>query len=131
WSDVLQVERVGIHDDFFARGGHSLLATQLISRVRHACGLELPLRAVFEQPTVAGLAGLVAALQRSGQARAMPPVERAARGGELPLSYAQQRLWFLYQMDPESSAYNVPLPLRLDGVLDVWALTAALGRIVE
>ncbi len=101
WSDVLQVERVGVDDSFFALGGHSLLATQLASRVRDAFGVELPLRTVFEQPTVAGVAGVVAELQRSGAGLAAPPIERVPRDGELPLSFAQQRLWFLDQMEPE------------------------------
>ncbi|HEY2740246.1 MAG TPA: condensation domain-containing protein, partial [Thermoanaerobaculia bacterium] len=129
WSDVLGVERVGRDDDFFARGGHSLLATQLVSRVRSAFGVELPLRALFEQPTVGGLTRLIDELVRSGRGAGAPPLVRSPRETDLPLSYAQQRLWFLHQMDPDSSAYNVPLPLRLQGALDVATLAASLGHI--
>ncbi|HEY2738205.1 MAG TPA: condensation domain-containing protein, partial [Thermoanaerobaculia bacterium] len=130
WSDLLEVDRIGRDDDFFARGGHSLLATQLVSRVRAAFGVELPLRALFEQPTVGGMARLVDELVRSGQGAGAPPLVRRDREAELPLSHAQQRLWFLHQMDSESSAYNVPLPLRLRGALDVAVLAGALSHIV-
>ncbi len=126
WCEVLGVDRVGVHDDFFALGGHSLLATQVVSRVRVVFGVELLLRSLFEDPTVAALADVVAG---GGGESAAPPIVVAARDGDLPLSFAQQRLWFLDRLVP-SSVYNVPLALRLRGSLDVGALELALGAVV-
>jgi amino acid adenylation domain-containing protein/non-ribosomal peptide synthase protein (TIGR01720 family) len=126
WADVLGVERVGIDDNFFELGGHSLVATQVVARVRSALGVELPLRALFESPTVATLAAAVAA---SGEHEA-PPITPVDRDGELPLSFAQQRLWFLDQLDPGSAEYNIPQTLRLQGELQRDALAQALGEIV-
>jgi amino acid adenylation domain-containing protein len=127
WSEVLHRERVGIHDNFFELGGHSLLATQLISRVREVFKVELPLRALFEQPTIAGLAQ---ALQRGEQVSAsIVPIERDEQS--LPLSFAQQRLWFLGQLEGPSATYNIPMALRLIGTLDVAALEHCLSRIVQ
>jgi amino acid adenylation domain-containing protein len=128
WAEVLRVPQVGIHDDFFVLGGHSLLATQVVSRVRQACGVELPLRSLFEAPTVAGLAALV---ETSSRARVAPPLVPVARNQELPLSFAQQRLWFLYQFEPGSPFYNIPQGLRMRGTLDVPALEKSLNEIVR
>ena len=133
WADVLGLGRVGLDDDFFTLGGHSLLATRLISRVRKVFGVEVPLRSLFEAPTVAGFAPVVEAARRSGAPAAVPPivpVPRDAGTAPLPLSFAQQRLWFLAQLEPESAAYNVPTAVRLTGVLDLPALAAALGGVV-
>jgi amino acid adenylation domain-containing protein len=116
---------VGIHDDFFALGGHSLLATQLTSRIRDTLGLEIPLKKLFESPTVAGLsAGLDGASLRAGGVR--PRESRAAA----PLSYPQQRLWFLEQLDPGNAAYHLHASFRLRGPLDVTALQGALDALV-
>jgi amino acid adenylation domain-containing protein len=131
WAAVLGIERVGAHDDFFALGGHSLLATRVVSRVRGAFGVELPLRALFEAPSLAGLAARVDALLREGAALPLPPVVPVPREGELPLSFAQQRLWFVQQLDPDSSAYNVRTALRIRGPLDVPALERALSEVVR
>ncbi|HYG64948.1 MAG TPA: amino acid adenylation domain-containing protein, partial [Thermoanaerobaculia bacterium] len=128
WADLLGVERVGIHDNFFDLGGHSLLGTQLIYRVREAIGVELSLRGVFESPTVAGIAEQVEELWRVPQSAPIAPVPR---NGEIPLSFAQQRLWFIDQLEPGSAVYNTPYFLRLTGELDVPALAAALAGIVE
>ncbi|MEW5928157.1 MAG: non-ribosomal peptide synthase/polyketide synthase [Gemmatimonadota bacterium] len=127
---MLGTERVGVEEDFFALGGHSLLATQVVSRVRQAFGVELPLRALFEAPTVAGLAGRVEALRGTGAALA-PPIERIPRDGPLPLSFAQQRLWLVDRLEPGSSAYNMPVALRLRGALDLGALRASLDALVR
>ena len=130
-AQVLRVKEVGVEDNFFERGGHSLLATQLVSRVRQAFNVELPLRHLFEAPTMAGLAERVEALLRSGRGAGAPPIARAARGRELPLSFAQQRLWFLQQLEPESAYYNVHRVVRLEGRLGVQALEQTLSEIVR
>ncbi len=131
WAEVLRAERVGIRDSFFELGGHSLLATRVVSRVREAFGVELPLRALFEAPTVAGLAERVDALRRDGAGQMVPPLVPVSREGALPLSFAQQRLWFLDQLEPGSAAYNMPAALRLRGCLDVGAMQAALTGVAR
>ena len=130
WARVLGVERVGALDDFFALGGHSLRAVRVVARVREAFGVELPLRTLMEGPTVARLAEAVAALRRDG-APPPAPVVRVERDEAPPLSFAQERLWFLDRLQPGSTAYNVPLRLRLAGALDAGALERALGEIVR
>ncbi|MBW8875034.1 MAG: amino acid adenylation domain-containing protein, partial [Acidobacteria bacterium] len=131
WAEVLGVERVGVEDDFFELGGHSLLATRVVSRVRHAFAVELPLQALFEAPTVAALAERLA-LPAAGIATGLrPPLVPRAGGGDLPLSFAQQRLWFLDQLMPGSPQYNMPIALRVHGPLAVAPLAAALGEIVR
>ena len=131
WADVFDRERVGIHERFDALGGHSLLAIQVIARVRDAFQVEVPLRAIFEAPTIAELAERIEALRREGGAPVVPPIERAPRGEPLPLSFAQERLWFLDQIDPGSPLYNVPSGRRLHGPLDAAALERALREVVR
>ncbi|HEX2091396.1 MAG TPA: amino acid adenylation domain-containing protein, partial [Longimicrobiaceae bacterium] len=131
WSDVLRVERVGAHDDFFALGGHSLVATRVASRVREALGVELPLRALFEAPTVAGLAERVDALRVGVVDPGSGVIPRVPREGPLPLSPAQQRLWFLDQLEPGSAAYNLAFPIRLQGRVEVRVLQGALTEVVR
>ncbi|MEW5926797.1 MAG: amino acid adenylation domain-containing protein, partial [Gemmatimonadota bacterium] len=130
WAEVLKTERVGVEEGFFELGGHSLLATQVISRARDAFGVEVPLRALFEAPTVAALAGRIEAL-RGGGAAVAPPIERVPRTGPLPLSYAQQRLWLVDRLEPGSAAYHIPEAVRLPGALDTAALRAALDELVR
>ncbi|MEW5928737.1 MAG: amino acid adenylation domain-containing protein [Gemmatimonadota bacterium] len=131
WADVLRLPRVGAGDDFFALGGHSLLATQVASRLRAAFRVDVPVRAIFEAPTPAGLAERVDAAVRAGQGIELPPLARAERAGPLPLSFAQERLWVIDRMDPGGAAYNMPFTLRLRGELDEDALRAALDALVE
>ncbi|MET0396568.1 MAG: amino acid adenylation domain-containing protein, partial [Longimicrobiaceae bacterium] len=128
WAEVLGIERVGAEDGFFDLGGHSLLATQVVSRVRQAFGVEVPLRALFEAQTVGALAGRIEALRGAGTTLA-PPIERVSRSEALPLSFAQQRLWVVDRLEPGSAAYNMPYALRLRGALDVAALRGSIGEV--
>ncbi|WP_224242635.1 non-ribosomal peptide synthetase [Hyalangium gracile] len=128
WADLLAIDRVGVGDDFFALGGHSLLATQLVVRVRERFGVELPLRSLFEDPTLEGLA---ARIDRERGSAPLPTIAPASRTGSLPLSFAQQRLWFLDQLSPGNPFYNVSWSIALDGRLDHEALRAALREIVR
>ncbi|MCP4655333.1 MAG: amino acid adenylation domain-containing protein, partial [bacterium] len=137
WSRILHRTGIGIHDDFFELGGHSLLATQLISRIRELFGVGLELRAVFQTPTVAALAACCQRARQTDQgALSAPPItrrpqDRSSPGDGVPLSFAQQRLWFLAQLESEVAAYNIPLVLRARGPLDRSAFAAALTEIVR
>ncbi|MBV8464381.1 MAG: amino acid adenylation domain-containing protein, partial [Burkholderiales bacterium] len=127
WQDLLGVERVGRHDHFFELGGHSLLAVQLVSRLRDVLGVELALRDLLSDPTLAEFAALVGQSVQT----TLATIDTADRSQPLPLSFAQQRLWFISRLDPAgATAYHMPAALRLHGELDVSALRAALDRIV-
>jgi amino acid adenylation domain-containing protein/FkbM family methyltransferase len=131
WTESLGVERVGIHDDFFSLGGHSLLATHVIARLNIAFGIEIPLRTLFEQSTIEGLARAVDKIMKSEPGEQVPRLERSADSGPAPLSFAQQRLWFLNRYEPGSPFYNVGGAYPLQGPIDAAALERALNVIVE
>ncbi|MFP5288721.1 MAG: condensation domain-containing protein, partial [Thermoanaerobaculia bacterium] len=131
WSEVLGVEEIGVHDSFFDLGGHSLLAAQAASRLRRSFGVDLPLRALFEAPTVAGLAAWI----EGASGRARPPLvplpRTAGEAAVFPVSFAQQRLWFLDRLEPGSAFYSIPRALRLEGNLDPGALAGAFQALVD
>ena len=131
WRQVLGIERVGSDENFFELGGHSLLATQVASRVRKVFGVEIELRQLFERPTVAGLARHIEAVRHNGQNTLFKPIVSVPRNAALPLSFAQQRLWFLDKLVADSPVYNMPTALRLKGQLKVGALEQALTEIVR
>ncbi|AVJ23688.1 MULTISPECIES: non-ribosomal peptide synthetase [Pseudomonas] len=130
WREVLGLPRIGLRDDFFALGGHSLLATQIISRTRQACDVELPLRTLFEASVLGDFAQQVGLIQAAGQRNQQTAIGKADRSQPVPLSYSQQRMWFLWQMEPDSPAYNVGGMARLRGVLDVGRFEAALQALI-
>jgi amino acid adenylation domain-containing protein/non-ribosomal peptide synthase protein (TIGR01720 family) len=127
----LPVDRVGAHDGFFELGGHSLVATQAIARIRGTLSVDLPLRAVFESPTVAELSAKVEQALRAGEGQASPPMLRAAEGGAIPLSFAQERLWFLDRLEPDDPTYVISIAARFTGELDVALLEQALSEVVR
>ncbi|MFY0568156.1 non-ribosomal peptide synthase/polyketide synthase [Archangium lansingense] len=132
WAEVLSVPRVGAEDHFFELGGHSLMATQVVARLRSAFQVELPVRALFEAPTLSALARRLDEAQGQGRtARPVPALRPGSRPKSIPLSFAQQRLWFLDQLEPGSPVYNMPVAVRFQGALDVLALERAFSALIE
>ena len=131
WAEVLGQKRVGVHSSFFDLGGHSLLATRVITRLREAFQIELPMVRFFDHPTVAGVAIAVEEIQRRKEMSSLPPLEVADRAQSLPLSFAQQRLWLIDRLEPESVAYNMSAFLRLKGPLATGALVRSVEAIVH
>ncbi|HWM91854.1 MAG TPA: amino acid adenylation domain-containing protein [Thermoanaerobaculia bacterium] len=134
WAQVLGLPTaagLGPEDDFFALGGHSLLATQVLSRIRESFRVEPQLRAVFESPTLEGLGRVVEAALRAGSGPEAPPLVPVPRDGELPLSFAQERLWFLHQFGTDSAVYNIPEAWRLQGRVDAPALERSFNEVVR
>ncbi|MEJ6486183.1 amino acid adenylation domain-containing protein [Nostoc punctiforme UO1] len=131
WSEILGLEKVGIKDNFFALGGHSLLATQVVSRVREALQVELPLRSFFAAPTVADLAEEIAQIPYEATDVKALPILPVSRDCDLPLSFAQTRLWFLNQLDTFTTAYNITEAVQMTGSLNVAALYQSLNEVVR
>ncbi|WP_168356379.1 non-ribosomal peptide synthetase [Lysobacter enzymogenes] len=129
WSELLGLERIGRDDDFFALGGHSLTAARLRVRVREHHGVQLPMAALFDHPTLAAFAATLADLRVQAPADTLPPIEPAPADAAPAVSNAQRRLWFLHQLEPEQVRYNMPLRLDLDGELDVAALRRSLDAL--
>ncbi|MFJ4396907.1 non-ribosomal peptide synthetase [Pseudomonas sp. NPDC089396] len=130
WREVLNLPRVGLHDDFFALGGHSLLATQIVSRTRQACDVELPLKVLFEASELGAFCAQIAHIQEAGEHNLQGEIARVDRRQAVPLSYSQQRMWFLWQVEPHSPAYNVGGMARLRGTLHVDAFERALQALI-
>jgi amino acid adenylation domain-containing protein len=133
WRSVLGIEGVGIHDDFWELGGHSLLATQIVSRLKEKFQTALPLRILFEFPTIEKLAEEVSRLQTETADTSLPrgPIRHVERGRKLELSYGQERLWFVHQLEPENVAFNIPGAVRVKGAVDVELLGRTLQEIVR
>ncbi|MEZ4706176.1 MAG: amino acid adenylation domain-containing protein [Caldilineaceae bacterium] len=131
WADVLHIDQVGRYDNFFDLGGHSLLATQVVSRIRKVADVSLSLRQLFEEPTVARLAAAIEQERRRNKRVALPPLQPMARVAPLPLSFAQERMWFLQQLAPDNTAYHISLVIRLHSVLNAPALAQALNAVVQ
>ena len=131
WAEIFRLDKISVHDNFFGLGGHSLLATQVISRVRSKLNVELPLRSLFESPTVSGMAEAIEMERRSGQAFKSFPINPISRDQDMPLSFAQQRLWLLDQLQPRQGIYNIPAAVRLKGILNIAALQNGLNEIIR
>jgi len=131
WKQILRIEKVSGSDNFFWLGGHSLLATQVVARLRDIFQVDLPVRALFESPTLAECAGRIEEARRKNNATQGPPLTPAPRDGVMALSFAQQRLWFIDQLNPNSNAYNVPVSVVSDIRLNVIALEEALSETVR
>lgn len=128
WQDILGIQPIGVQDNFFELGGHSLLATQIISRCRQAFGVEISLQSVFETPTIAALASTITTSQNQGT-QEHQTISRQTNRQSIPLSFAQARLWFLAQLEPDSAAYNVVDAMQLQGNLNVDVLQQSLDAI--
>ncbi|HEY9401549.1 MAG TPA: amino acid adenylation domain-containing protein, partial [Pyrinomonadaceae bacterium] len=129
WATALELEQVGINDNFFELGGHSLVATRVVSRIREAFEVELPLRSLFESPTVEELSKRVEEAVSAGAGLQSPHIRPVSRAAGLQLSFAQQRLWFLDQLEPHSPAYNIPATVRFNGALNIHALEQSLNEV--
>ncbi|HWN42377.1 MAG TPA: amino acid adenylation domain-containing protein, partial [Thermoanaerobaculia bacterium] len=131
WSEVIGRDEIGVDEDFFALGGDSLLAMRVVTRVRERLGAELPVRDIFESRTVAKLAAEVEGKLRAGLSVGAPPLKRASRVGWIPMSFAQQRLWFLDRLEPGSTTYNLFSTVQVSGRLDLEVLQRCLCEIVR
>jgi amino acid adenylation domain-containing protein len=131
WREVLKLEMIGVYDNFFELGGHSLLATRVVARLRSNFNVALPLRKLFELPTVAGLAEHIDFLRHNQSGVSVPPIMPVSRDRAISLSFSQRRLWFLHKLDPSLTAYNIPAMFRIEGDLNICALEKALKEIIN
>ncbi|MBE7384652.1 MAG: amino acid adenylation domain-containing protein [Leptolyngbya sp. SIO1E4] len=131
WVEALSLEQIGVYDNFFELGGHSLLATQIVSRIEKTLEVALPLRLMFESPTVAGLAEAIQDAKKIESGQKLPTIERTSRNTNLPLSFSQSRLWFLHQLNVDKFAYNLPAAVSLVGSLNIVALEQSFNEIVR
>jgi amino acid adenylation domain-containing protein len=131
WSQVLGVERPGVQQNFFELGGHSLLATQVVSRIHDTLNLHLPVRKIFEAPTIAELAAQIEAARSAENGLELPPIRKASHTGVAPLSFAQRRLWFIDQLQPGNPAYNIPVAIRIQGALSSDIMERCLREIIS
>ena len=131
WSEVLGTSSISVEDNFFDLGGHSLLVTQVLSRVKRSFGVEISVKSLFEAPTIARLADVIRHARADMQGLDISTIEKADRSGDIPLSFAQQRLWFLEEFEPGTANYNIPAAVRLVGCLDKDALQASLNEIIR
>jgi non-ribosomal peptide synthetase component F/acyl carrier protein len=134
WEEILGVEGIGSRHDFFELGGHSLSAVQVVTRIRRRLGIDLPLREVFQQPVLTDLARIVSLLQteaKQAHGPELPVIEPRRERGEAPLSFSQQRLWFMDQLEPGNPFYNISSAVRLSGRLDLPVLRQALGEVIR
>src|SRR5262249_14552326 len=131
WAHVLEVEAVGIHDNFFALGGHSLRAMQVISRLRRTLQVEMPVRVLFEAPTVASLAQCIEVAHQTMQNTSTPPLNARPQEGAVPLTMTQEHLWGVDRLLPGAPFSNMPYAVRLTGVLNVTALEQSFNEIIS
>jgi acyl carrier protein len=131
WAEVLKLKRVSIEDNFFELGGHSLLATQVISRLQETFEIVVPLRYLFESPTIAQLSAVILKELQTGLGLKLPSIVPVNREDDIPLSWAQERLWFVNQLEGESGAYTIDLTMRLRGNLNIKALEKAFQAIIQ
>ena len=131
WCEKLSMERISVEDNLFELGAHSLLVTQIVSRIRKTFGVEPPLRLFFEYPTIAGMSRVIEKLRSEADGTALPPIVRIPRDGLLPLSFTQERMWFLDQLEPGLTAYNVPGAVYMEGALSPICLEEGFTQIVR
>lgn len=130
WSQILKIENIGIHNNFFELGGHSLLATQVISRIAKTFNIAIPLKLIFELPTISQLSQHIQTNQKNHNS-GLPPIPTRQKKQHIPLSFAQQRLWFLSQLEPNNNAYNMPLALQIQGSLNITTLEKSIAAIIQ
>jgi amino acid adenylation domain-containing protein len=131
WQEVLNREKVGVYDDFFKLGGHSLLATQIITRIRAVFQVNVPIKRLFELPTIASLALEIDCARKTGEAISLPKIAPSLNLTEFPLSYAQERMWFIEQLSPDSPVNNIPLAVALSGCLDRKMLSDSIKAVIQ
>ncbi|MFZ0548312.1 MAG: amino acid adenylation domain-containing protein [Candidatus Promineifilaceae bacterium] len=129
WKEILYIDSAERQDNFFELGGHSLLATQLASRIENTLGVSLPLKTIFANPTVAEMAEVVGDYRRSSTMTAVPPIKPISRDRIIPLSYAQERMWFLHQLAPDNAAYHIPLAVRINRPVNPDILDKAIDAL--